>query len=101
MFKALRTRFYWPTLEQDAKAIVQACLHCHKFADFAHHTPMPLSVIISPIPFSQWGLDFVGQLPIALGQFKYVIVIVDYNTKWIEAEPLATITTEKVINFLW
>nr|XP_011463605.1 PREDICTED: uncharacterized protein LOC105351322 [Fragaria vesca subsp. vesca] len=101
IFNALRAGYYWPTLEQDAKAVVQACLQCHKFANFAHHPPMPLSVIISPVPFSQWGLDFVGRLPTAPGQLKFAIVIVDYNTKWIEAEPFATITTEKVINFLW
>ncbi|KAL6125255.1 hypothetical protein ACLB2K_073314 [Fragaria x ananassa] len=94
MFKMLRAGYYWPTLERDAKAVVQTCLQCHKFADFAHHPPVPLSIIISPVPFSQWGLDFIGQLPTAPGQFKYVIV--DYNTKWIEAEPLTTITTEKV-----
>ncbi|KAL6195928.1 hypothetical protein ACLB2K_031545 [Fragaria x ananassa] len=62
---------------------------------FCTSPPVLLSVIISPVPFSQWGLDFIGQLPTAPGQFKYVIVIVDYNKKWIEAEPLATITTEK------
>nr|XP_011470652.1 PREDICTED: uncharacterized protein LOC105353311 [Fragaria vesca subsp. vesca] len=101
MFKALRAGYYWLTLEQDAKAVVQACLHCHKFADFAHRPPVPFSVIISPVPFNQWGLDFVGRLPPTPGQLKFAIVLVDYNTKWIEAEPLATITTEKVINFLW
>nr|XP_011471072.1 PREDICTED: uncharacterized protein LOC105353517 [Fragaria vesca subsp. vesca] len=96
MFKALRVGYYWPTLEQDAKAVVQACLHCHKFANFAHHPLVPLSVIISSVPYSQWGLDFVGRLPTAPGQLKFAIVLVDYNTKWIKAEPLTTITTEKV-----
>nr|XP_011462120.1 PREDICTED: uncharacterized protein LOC105350849 [Fragaria vesca subsp. vesca] len=100
MFKALRAGYYSPTLEQDAKATIQACLQCHKFANFAHHPPVPLSVIISPVIFSQWELDFVGLLPTTPEQFKFAIIIVDYNTKWIEAEPLATITTEKVINFL-
>ncbi|XP_004308264.1 PREDICTED: uncharacterized protein LOC101303566 [Fragaria vesca subsp. vesca] len=93
MFKALKAGYSWPTLEQDAKAVVQACIQCHKFANFAHHPPVPLSIIISLVSFSQWGLDFVGRLPIASGQLKFAIVIVDYNTKWIEAEPLATITT--------
>ena len=52
MFKTLRAGYYWPTLERDAKAVVQTCLQCHKFADFAHHPPVPLSIIISPVPFS-------------------------------------------------
>ncbi|XP_062012277.1 uncharacterized protein LOC133728861 [Rosa rugosa] len=50
---------------------------------------------------SLWGLDLVGKLPTAKGQFKYIIVAIDYNSKWIEAEPLTAITTAKVIHFLW
>ncbi|XP_024171498.1 protein NYNRIN-like [Rosa chinensis] len=47
------------------------------------------------------GLDIVGKLPTAKGQFKYIIVAIDYDTKWIEAEPLTAITTAKVQHFLW
>ena len=36
----------------------------------------------------------------APGQFKYVIVVVDYYTKWVEAEPLGKVTTKCVKNFL-
>nr|XP_011463595.1 PREDICTED: uncharacterized protein LOC105351315 [Fragaria vesca subsp. vesca] len=60
MFKTLRAGYYWPTLEQDAKAVVQACLHCHKFANFAHRPLVPLSVIISPVLFSQEFLSKQG-----------------------------------------
>ncbi|XP_004308568.1 PREDICTED: uncharacterized protein LOC101290910 [Fragaria vesca subsp. vesca] len=60
MFKALRAGYYWPTLEQDVKAVVQACFHCHKFADFARRPPVPLYVIISPVPFSQEFLSEQG-----------------------------------------
>lgn len=39
-------------------------------------------------------------LPLAKGDAKYAIVAVDYFTKWAKAEPLATITTKKIINFI-
>ena len=42
----------------------------------------------------------VGSLPLSKGGAKYAIIAVDYFTKWAEAEPLATITTKKVINFV-
>ena len=43
----------------------------------------------------------MGPLPIERGQCKFIIVAVDYFTKWAEAEPLATITEQKVHNFVW
>ena len=47
-----------------------------------------------------WGIDIIGSLPIARGGAKFAIVAVDYFTKWVEAEPLTTITTKRVINFI-
>ena len=46
-------------------------------------------------------LDILGPLPIGKGQCKFIIVAVDYFTKWAEAEPLATITEQKIRNFVW
>ncbi|XP_024178036.1 uncharacterized protein LOC112183949 [Rosa chinensis] len=42
------------------------------------------------------GLDIVRKLSTAKGQFKYIIVAIDYDSKWIEAEPLTALTTTKV-----
>ncbi|KAL0449406.1 UNVERIFIED_CONTAM: hypothetical protein Slati_1497000 [Sesamum latifolium] len=66
------------------------------------HQPVePLSVMLSPCPFSQWGMDIVGPFPLALGQKKFLLVAIDYFTKWVEAEPLARITEAKVMKFIW
>ena len=54
-----------------------------------------------PLALPQWGLDILGPLPIGKGQCKFIIVAVDYFTKWAEAEPLATITEQKIRNFVW
>jgi hypothetical protein len=43
----------------------------------------------------RWGLDLLGPLPPAQGNLKYVVVAVEYFSKWIEAKPLATITLVK------
>ncbi|XP_074351408.1 uncharacterized protein LOC141690514 [Apium graveolens] len=51
-----------------------------------------LTSLMSPWPFSMWGIDLIGELPKARGGVEYAVVAVDYFTKWAEAEPLATIT---------
>jgi hypothetical protein len=46
-------------------------------------------------------MDIVGPLPTAQGNFKFAVVAVDYFTKWIEARPLATITSATIRKFFW
>nr|KYP54578.1 Pol polyprotein [Cajanus cajan] len=46
-------------------------------------------------------MDILGPFPIAKGQCKFLLVAVDYFTKWVEAEPLANITAANVQKFLW
>ncbi|RDX66569.1 gag-pol, partial [Mucuna pruriens] len=55
----------------------------------------------SPWPFNRWGVDILGPFPLAPGQIKFLIVAVDYFTKWIEAEPVAVISAERIKRFLW
>ena len=47
------------------------------------------------------ALEILGPLPLGKGQCKFIIIAVDYFTKWVEAEPLATITEQKIRNFVW
>jgi len=51
--------------------------------------------IFQLIPFAQWGLDILGPFPISTGQQKYLLMAINYFTKWVEAELLATITENK------
>ncbi|XP_064987296.1 uncharacterized protein LOC135626034 [Musa acuminata AAA Group] len=51
--------------------------------------------------YSEWGLDLLGPFPPASGQRKYIIVGVDYFTKWVEVEPLATIMEHQIERFVW
>nr|KYP37170.1 Pol polyprotein [Cajanus cajan] len=46
-------------------------------------------------------MDILGPFPLAKGQLKFLLVAIDYFTKWIEACPLAKITTENVQKFTW
>ena len=52
-------------------------------------------------PFAQWGLDIMGPFLKAIWQLKFLVVGIDYFTKWVEAEALATITEKNVRSFIW
>ena len=99
--KVLRQGYYWPTILKDATDLVKKCRIYQEHAKISRLPSEPLTSITSPWPFQQWGLDILGPLPMGKGQCKFIIVAVDYFTKWAEAEPLATITEQKIRNFVW
>ena len=89
--KILQAGHYWPTIIKDAVNYVKKGPKCQQHAYF-HIAPIEeLLTIMSPWPFSMWGIDLVGPFPLALGQMKYLIVAIDYFTRWIKAEPLSSI----------
>ena len=97
--KALWAGYYWPTMKQDAMEVVKTCESCQKHARILWPPPTKLKNISAPWPFYKWGLDILGHFKPGPGQLRWLIVAIDYFTKWIEAEPLGTITAVRVIKF--
>jgi hypothetical protein len=97
--KVFRQGFYWSKAASDAAELVQKCENCQKCAR-NQKQPSSLTQLIQPTwPLQRWGLDLLGPLPLAQGNLKYVVVAVEYFSKWIEAKPLATITSATVQKF--
>ncbi|KAL0345642.1 UNVERIFIED_CONTAM: hypothetical protein Sradi_4395500 [Sesamum radiatum] len=99
--KALRAGYFLPTMKQDARHLVNKCEKCQKHATLIHQPAEPLIVMLSPCPFSQWGMDIAGPFPLAPRQKKFLLVAIECFTKWVEAEPLARITEVEVMKFIW
>ncbi|KAL5582363.1 hypothetical protein UlMin_014805 [Ulmus minor] len=89
--RILRQGYYWPTIQTDSL----------DFVPIPRQAPEDLTTVTSPWPFAKWGIDLIGPLPTARGQFKYAVVAIDYYTKWVEAEALAKITEQNVTAFIW
>ena len=53
-----------------------------------------------PWPFAKWGIDIIGSLPTAHKKLKFIVVAVDYLTKWAEAILLSTITEKNLTKFI-
>ncbi|KAL0404040.1 UNVERIFIED_CONTAM: hypothetical protein Sradi_2044800 [Sesamum radiatum] len=68
--QALRAGYFWLTMKQDARHLVNKCMKCQKHVTLIHQPIEPLNGMLSPYPFSQWGMDIVGPFPLELGQMK-------------------------------
>ena len=60
---------------------------------------MPLTPILEVEIFDLWGIDFMGPFPLSYGN-QYILVAVDYVSKWAEAIPTRTNDNQVVIKFL-
>ena len=99
--KVVRAGYYWPTIQADAKAYVKVCDQCQRFSNILRQSSEYLTPMMASWPFAQWGLDILGPFPVGTRQMKFLVVGIDYFIKWVEAEPLASITQQSVKNFVW
>ncbi|GJR60562.1 reverse transcriptase domain-containing protein [Tanacetum coccineum] len=99
--KAIRTGYYWPTMHTDAWKLIRECNDCQVHRLILRNPQQNLTPITSPWPFYKWGIDIAGPFPEGPGKVKFLIVAIDYFTKWIEAKPVATITGNQVKKFIW
>ncbi|VFQ80735.1 unnamed protein product [Cuscuta campestris] len=79
--------YFWPTIIRDCAEYVRKCKVFQEFQRVpgrpaTHYTP-----ISTAIPFARWGIDLVGILPRGTGNNTYLVVAIDYFTKWVEATP--------------
>ncbi|XP_057760688.1 uncharacterized protein LOC130981070 [Arachis stenosperma] len=99
--KVIRAGYFWTTVIRDSMKLVKNCDKCQRHANIHQANPHQLSIISGERPFGTWRIDLVGPFPTAPGQLRYLIVAIDYYTKWIEAESLASITATQCRKFLW
>ncbi|GJT56653.1 reverse transcriptase domain-containing protein [Tanacetum coccineum] len=99
--KAMRLEYYWPTMHRDARDMIRACNDCQIHRPVPRNPQQPLTLITAPWPFYKWGIDIAGPFPEGPGNVKFLIVAMDYFTKWIEAKAVATITGNQVKKFVW
>nr|GFC16848.1 reverse transcriptase domain-containing protein [Tanacetum cinerariifolium] len=80
--KAIRLGYFWPTLHKDAQDMIRKCSDCQIHRLVTRHSQQPLTPITALWPFYKWGIDIAGPFPEGLGKVKFLIVAMDYFTKW-------------------
>ncbi|GJZ38968.1 reverse transcriptase domain-containing protein [Tanacetum coccineum] len=97
--KVLDSGFYWPTLIKEAHTLVFLCEACQKIGNISKRDEIPLNSIQVCEIFDIWGIDFMGPFSKSY-KFEYILVVVNYVSKWAEAQALPTNDTRVVISFI-
>nr|GEV00709.1 reverse transcriptase domain-containing protein [Tanacetum cinerariifolium] len=91
--------FYWPTIYRDAHELVKSCDACQRQGKFSQRDEMPQNSIQVCEIFDVWGIDFMGPFSSSRGN-EYLLVAVDYLSKWVEVKALPTNDARVVCRFL-
>nr|GEY65414.1 reverse transcriptase domain-containing protein [Tanacetum cinerariifolium] len=97
--KVFDSGFYWPTIYRDDQNLVKNCDVCQGQGKTSQRDEMPQNSIQVCEIFDIWGIDFMGPFPSSRGN-KYVLLAVDYLSKWVEAKALPTNDSRVVCKFL-
>ncbi|XP_056856781.1 uncharacterized protein LOC130506167 [Raphanus sativus] len=82
--KVLQAGFWWPHMFKDTQDFVSRCDSCQRRGNITKRNEMPQNPILEVEVFDVWGIDFMGPFPSSFGN-KYILVAVDYVSKWVEA----------------
>lgn len=99
MFEKIRSKYYWPQMYNQIRKYVQTCDQCQRRGKY--RTPGPLQPIPIEAPFHKIGIDFVGPLPMTTKGNRYIVVSVDYMTKWPEAKAVPTADAQETAHFIF
>ncbi|XP_071740579.1 uncharacterized protein [Rutidosis leptorrhynchoides] len=88
-----RLGYYWPRMYADTAERIIVCQECQLHAPVSRAPQQPMIPITSPWTFCKWAIDIVGPFPKGAGKAEYLVVAIDFFTKWVEAKPLRTITS--------
>ena len=77
----------------------KSCDRCQREGGISRKHELPLTLIIVIELFDVWGIDFMGPFVSSSGM-KYILIAVDYMSKWVEYVALPNNEAKSVMNFL-
>ena len=102
-WKIWQAGLWWPTTQRDTQQHFRECDLCQRLGQPTKRACMPHQPILPLEPFQKWGLDFVGPFTpvVARTGNRYILIVTDYCTKWVEAKPLRDDTVASTTKFLY
>ena len=84
----LISRVYWPHMRRDVANYVRACTLCQQYKPTNQKLPGLMKPIVVSEPWHTVGIDITGPFPMTRRGNRFILVVVDYFTKWVELFPL-------------
>nr|GEY45518.1 reverse transcriptase domain-containing protein [Tanacetum cinerariifolium] len=97
--KVFDSGFFWPSIYKDAHTLVKSCDACQRQGTISFKNEIPQQMIQVCEIFDVWGINFMGPFPPSKSN-KYILVVVDYVSKWVEAKALSTNDARVVVKFI-
>ncbi|CAM8929270.1 unnamed protein product [Rhodiola kirilowii] len=97
--KILDSGFFWPSIFRDAYEKCRKCDRFQRVGNVSARNEMPQVPILVNDVFDIWGIDFMGPFPVSCG-YTYILVAVDYVSKWVEAKATKCDDAKTVVDFL-
>ncbi|XP_070013774.1 uncharacterized protein [Nicotiana sylvestris] len=99
--KILRVGYYWLTMERDCFSFISKYHQFQIHSDLIHSPPSELHPMSSPWPLVAWGMDVIGPIePKASNGYRFILVAIDYFTKWVDVVTFKAITKKVVVDFV-
>ena len=97
--KVLQCGFCWPILFKDAHAFMKSCNACQRSKNISKKNEIPLNNILEVELSDVWEIGFVGPFPLSYFN-QYILVALDYVSKWMKVVAVPTIDAKVVVRFL-
>ncbi|XP_071727815.1 uncharacterized protein [Rutidosis leptorrhynchoides] len=97
----MRLGYYWLSMYRDVAEVIRKCWSGQLHAPVSKALRHSMIPVASPWSFCKWAIDLVRPFPAGPGGVKFLVMAIDYFTKWVEAKPLKTISGKPIRNFVW
>lgn len=96
----LSSKVFWPKMRKDVFKYVQSCIPCQQFKYSNSQTAAPMQLHTVSHPWHTIGIDIMGPFPPTFRQKRFLLVIVDYFTRWVELFALRETTATHISNII-
>lgn len=98
MYK-IHQRYYWPGMRRQIMRFVLSCVDCQTKKGSGEAPAGLMRPIRVQKPFEKVGIDLVGPFPRTAAGHRYVIVAIDFLTKWVICKAVPSTSSKEVVDF--
>lgn len=99
-YKRLHDVVFWPKMWGDVKEYIKSCSTCQTYKGENKKPCGKLQQTVVTKPNEMIGVDIMGPFPRSSDRNEYLLVFVDYYTRWVELFPIRTATALVIARIL-